>query len=82
VFPVRYELNFYILFRRNSVFQWPRVEAGYNTSTVALRVIEGDEKGTRCLGVNWATLSLGDINTGTWDSKLRERLKVPTAVRQ
>jgi hypothetical protein len=22
VFPVRYELNFYILFRRNSVFKW------------------------------------------------------------
>jgi hypothetical protein len=27
------------------------VEAGYNTSTVALRVVEGDEKGTRCMGV-------------------------------
>jgi hypothetical protein len=22
MFPVRYELNFYILFRRNSVFKW------------------------------------------------------------
>jgi hypothetical protein len=29
----------------------PRVEAGYNTSSVALRVVEGDEKRTRCLGV-------------------------------
>jgi hypothetical protein len=29
----------------------PRVEAGYNTSTVALQVAEGDEKGTRCPGV-------------------------------
>jgi hypothetical protein len=28
-----------------------RVEAGSNTSTVALRVVGGDEKGTRCLGV-------------------------------
>jgi hypothetical protein len=28
-----------------------RVEAGSNTSTVALRVVEGDEKGTQCLGV-------------------------------
>jgi hypothetical protein len=37
----------------------PRVEAGYNTSTVALRVVEGDEKGTRCLGV-----SLGHPVTG------------------
>jgi hypothetical protein len=29
----------------------PRVEAGSNTSTVALRVVRGDEKGTQCLGV-------------------------------
>jgi hypothetical protein len=28
-----------------------RVEAGSNTSTVAQRVVEGDEKGTQCLGV-------------------------------
>jgi hypothetical protein len=28
-----------------------RVEAGSNTSTVALRVVGGDEKGTQCLGV-------------------------------
>jgi hypothetical protein len=28
----------------------PRVEAGSNTSTVALRVVGGDEKGTQCLG--------------------------------
>jgi hypothetical protein len=42
MFPVRYELNFYV-FRRNS--------AGSNTSTVALRVAGGDGKGTQCLGV-------------------------------
>jgi hypothetical protein len=28
-----------------------RVEEGYSNSIVALRVVEGDEKGTRCLGV-------------------------------
>jgi hypothetical protein len=28
-----------------------RVEAGTNTSTVALRVVGGDEKGDLCLGV-------------------------------
>jgi hypothetical protein len=28
-----------------------RVEAGSNTSTVALRVVGGDGKGTQCLGV-------------------------------
>jgi hypothetical protein len=39
------------------------VEAGSNTSTVALRVVGGDEKGT---------LFLGDINTGTSLSRLKE----------
>jgi hypothetical protein len=29
----------------------PGVEVGSNTSTVALRVVGGDEKGTQCLGV-------------------------------
>jgi hypothetical protein len=29
----------------------PRVEAGSNTSTVALRVVKGDEKGIQSLGV-------------------------------
>jgi hypothetical protein len=32
-----------------------------STSSVALRVVGGDEKGTQCLG---------DINTGTWPSRL------------
>jgi hypothetical protein len=27
------------------------VEAGSNSSTVALRVVGGDEKGTQCLGI-------------------------------
>jgi hypothetical protein len=39
-----------------------RVEAGSKTSTVALRVV----------GYNWAILFLGDINTGTWPSRLVE----------
>jgi hypothetical protein len=40
------------------------MEAGSNTSTVALQVVGGDEKGTQCLGA-----SLGDIDTGTWSSR-------------
>jgi hypothetical protein len=46
-----------------------RVEVGYNTSTVALRVAEGDEKEPGAWKYNWATLSLGNINTGTWPSR-------------
>jgi hypothetical protein len=50
-----------------------RAEAGKNTSTVALRVGRGYEKGTQCPGYNWAILFLGDIiNTGTWSSRLGE----------
>jgi hypothetical protein len=48
------------------------MEAGSNTSTVALRVIGGDEKGTQCLGDNWATLFLRDINPETWPFTLRK----------
>jgi hypothetical protein len=45
---------------------FPRVEASPITSTVALLVAGGDEKGTRCLEVyNWTTLFLGDINRET-----------------
>jgi hypothetical protein len=29
----------------------PRVEAGSNTSTVALLVVGGDKNGTQCLGI-------------------------------
>jgi hypothetical protein len=53
------------------------VEVGSNTSTVALRIVEGHENGTRYLGVyNWAILSLGDINRGTWSSRLGVSRKV------
>jgi hypothetical protein len=48
------------------------VEAGSNTSTVALRVVGGNEKGTQCLGDNWTTLFLEVINTVTWPSRLRK----------
>jgi hypothetical protein len=44
MFPVRYELNLYILFRRNLLVFKSRVEAVSNTSTVALRFVGGDEK--------------------------------------
>jgi hypothetical protein len=49
-----------------------RVEAGSNTSTVALRVVEGDEKGTRFWGYHWVILILGYINTGTWPTRMGE----------
>jgi hypothetical protein len=44
-----------------------RLEADSTTFTVALRVVRGDEKREpSAWGYNRATLSLGDINTGTW----------------
>jgi hypothetical protein len=48
--------------------QLPRLEAGSNTSTVALRVVGGDGKGTQYLGHPVP----GDINTETWPSRLGE----------
>jgi hypothetical protein len=42
------------------------VEVGSNTSTVALRVVGGDEKGTQCLGVQLGHSVPGGYNTGTW----------------
>jgi hypothetical protein len=55
--------------RLSAVF---RVEAGSNLSTVALRVVGGDEKGLSAWRYKRATLFLGDINTGTWPSRLGE----------
>jgi hypothetical protein len=46
------------------------VAAEPNTSTVTLPVVGGDEKEPNAWGCNWATLFLGDINMGTWTSKL------------
>jgi hypothetical protein len=37
----------FCLFRLSPVASMGRVEAGKNTSTVALRVVRGDEKGTQ-----------------------------------
>jgi hypothetical protein len=62
VFPVWYELYF-IYYVEEIQSLKSHVEAGSNISTVALRAIEGDEKGTQCLG---------DINTGTWPKRLGE----------
>jgi hypothetical protein len=48
-----------------------RMQAGWNTSTVALRAVRGYEKATQCPGrYNWATLFMGDLNTGAWRSRL------------
>jgi hypothetical protein len=41
-----------------------RVEAGSNTSTVALRVVGGEEKGTQCLGVKPGHLVPGGYKYG------------------
>jgi hypothetical protein len=35
-----------------------------------LRIVEGDEKGTNSWGYDWTCLSLRDINTVTWSSRL------------
>jgi hypothetical protein len=45
---------------------WKRVRI----STVALRVVEGDEKGIRCLGGITGPPVTGDINIETWFSRL------------
>jgi hypothetical protein len=53
---------------------YPRVEAGSNTSTVTLRVVGGDEKGSlKCETVNYGRESLGNR------SKERLRWQVPAA---
>jgi hypothetical protein len=49
---------------------FPGVEVGYNNSIIALHVVEDDEKEPGVRWYNWATLSLGDIHTGTWSSRL------------
>jgi hypothetical protein len=42
--------------------------SSYKILSTRQLVVGGDEKGTQCLGYNWATLFLGDINTGSWSS--------------
>jgi hypothetical protein len=61
-------------FMRQGIADWPsrvwrRVRI---TSTLTLRVVKCDGKGTQCRGYNWATLFLGDIRTGTLSSRLGE----------
>jgi hypothetical protein len=49
------------------------MEAGSNTSTVALRVVESDEKGTGTGNWgNWGTLFPGDIKYGDLGLQLGE----------
>jgi hypothetical protein len=50
----------------------PCVEEGQNVSTVALRVVRGDEKGNLVPGGITAPLFLRDTNKGTWKYRLRE----------
>jgi hypothetical protein len=51
-----------------------------NTSTLALRAVEGDEKAPGAWGHNWTSLSLRYINTGTWFSRLGVRCKAANLV--
>jgi hypothetical protein len=46
------------------------VEAGSNTSAVALRVVGGDEKGTHCLGVKPGHPVVGEYKFGDLPSRL------------
>jgi hypothetical protein len=39
-------------------------------STIALHIVEDNKRGTQCLGYNWGSLSLKDINIGTRASML------------
>jgi hypothetical protein len=53
-----------------------RVEAGWNTSTVALRVVGGDEKGTQCLGHPVpGGYKIGDLALQVWGSLESEAVK-------
>jgi hypothetical protein len=70
VFPLRYGLDFHTFFRENSVFK-ALVDSGSNTFTLRCES-EATKREPSAWGYNWATLYLGDINTGTWSSMLRE----------
>jgi hypothetical protein len=51
------------------------MEVGSNTSTVALRIVGGNKKGTQCLGVK-LDHPIHKVNiyiyTGTWPFRLQE----------
>jgi hypothetical protein len=59
---------------RPTVFSWTSRQCGGGVeySTVALRVVGCEGIGNQCLGYNWATRFLRDINTGTCPSRLGE----------
>jgi hypothetical protein len=61
VFPVRYGLNSYILYKGILALN-SRVEAGSNTCTVSLRVLGGDEKKS----LESETVKYGHASNGTW----------------
>jgi hypothetical protein len=57
------------------ISQFPCVDAGSNTSIIALRVVRSDEKGTHCLGVHLGRLffeGVGGYKYGDLASRLRE----------
>jgi hypothetical protein len=60
----------HLKFMRQGIEDWPsrmwrRVKI---TSTVALRIVKGDGKGTQCRGYNWATLGSKLGESRIWDS--------------
>jgi hypothetical protein len=57
------------------VLEQTRVEAGWNNSTAALRVVRDGKREPGARGYIWVTLFLGDIKTGTWPSRLGESHK-------
>jgi hypothetical protein len=44
-------------------------------TNIALRIVRGDKKGTYTRWYNWTTLFLGDINVGTWSSRLESQMR-------
>jgi hypothetical protein len=65
-------LKYRVTIKEISTFKvlYSRVEVGWNTSIVALQVVRGTNGESSARGYNWATLFPGDINTGTWLSRL------------
>jgi hypothetical protein len=73
VFPVKYVMNVYI-FRTNPVARafnpvWRRVEYLHRSPCESQEATQREHSAWR---YNWATIFPGDINTGTWPSKLWE----------
>jgi hypothetical protein len=62
----------HVVSRQLAGLRWRHSNPPLNTSTVSLRVVGGDEREPSTWWYNCATLSLGDINTETWSSRLGE----------